>query len=76
MKVENIASTSTSLPFVRRSGYCFARVCLGGQAWIPSYGMCHSAVFPARAGFVVRFVHSVCESTCFPARSRVIEIPA
>jgi Tetracyclin repressor-like, C-terminal domain len=31
---------------------------------------------PARAGLAVRRAHSVWESTCFPARSRVTEIPA
>src|SRR5262245_54597302 len=30
----------------------------------------------ARAGLAVRMAHSVWESTCFPAKSRVIEMPA
>jgi hypothetical protein len=58
MKGENIASTSTFFLLFRRSGYC-SRECGWMVTHFPSYIMCHSAVFPARAGFVVRLVHSV-----------------
>ena len=60
MKGENIASTSTSfLLFISAQWVLLARAWLGGHAWVPSYGTCHSAVFPARVGLGVRLVHSV-----------------